>query len=270
LRLTVLGCGTAQVRPETPASGVLVQGGESNLLVDCGPGVAAQLARVLDVPALSAVVVTHLHYDHYLDIVGLRYLLPWPGLETGRPRVYLPPDGLQRLAALEVAISERPGFFADAMDIAEFDPDGELRVGDLRLTFVRADHYVPAWSTIIDAADGSRIVYAGDTGPTERLVETARAADLLVLEATLATPAEDDHVRGHLTADEAVDIVQRSDAARGVLVHYPWARSSAIDLVCAPTAGRVVRGTPGFGLEVPASDGRGADIGAPSLTETPA
>ena len=259
MRLTILGCGTAKPRPETPASGLLVESNSNQLLLDCGPGVTNRLAQRMDPRALSAIVVSHLHADHYLDIAALRYLFPWAGHTGRRMPVYLPPGGLKRIAALCIAISERPGFFDDAFDIQEYDPTLPIAVGDLEVSFVGARHYVPAWSIVVDGPDGARLVYSGDTGPSERLLETARTADLLVLEATFASPAEDETERGHLTAEEAIDIATAVGVPRALLVHYPSERRAEIDRLCAAAGGRVVTAEPLMTLPVGATRGASGD-----------
>ncbi len=264
MRLTVLGCGTAKPRPETPASGLLVESDSDQLLLDCGPGVANRLAQRMDPRALSAIVVSHLHADHYLDLAGLRYLFPWAGHTGRRVPVYLPPGGLKRIAALCIAISERPGFFDDAFDLREYEPTRSIGVGDLQVSFVGARHYVPAWSIVVDGPAGTRLVYGGDTGPSERLLETARTADLLVLEATFASPAEDEIERGHLTAEEAIDIAAEAEVPQALLVHYPADRRAEIDRLCAATGRRVVTAEPLMTLHVAKGDARGDSRPRPS------
>jgi len=266
VRLTVIGCGTARTHPDTPASGLLFTTGETRILVDCGPGVIARLGTFTDPATLSAFVVSHLHFDHYLDLVALRYLLAWAGLTTGRPVVYLPPDGRRRLATLESALSEREGFFDDAMDILEFDPDSVVRIGEpaVELRFAAAQHYVPAWSVVVTDPGGGRVVYGGDSGPTSRLAEIGRGADVLVLEATLATAADDDPVRGHLTAEEAIAVIEESRARRGLIVHYPPERRAEIERLAARTRGQVVVAIPDLVLDV--STGSSARDLAPGLS----
>ena len=167
LRLTVLGCSTAAPHPDWPASGHLVEWGETRLLLDAGPGVVRRLQRSSRPADLSAVIVGHMHADHYLDLVALRYLFPW-GEAAARPLpVFLPPGGRGRLDALATAISERAGFFDAAFAISEFDPETALAVGPLVVRFVRGRHYVPAWGVVIEAPDGARIAYTGDTGPSD-------------------------------------------------------------------------------------------------------
>jgi ribonuclease BN (tRNA processing enzyme) len=63
------------------------------------------------------------------------------------------------------------------------------------------------------------LAYSGDTGPTERLVDLARDADLFLCEATLSAPEPAE--RGHLTEEEAVAAFRASGARRLVVIHRP-------------------------------------------------
>ena len=235
LRLTVLGCSNAVPHPDAPASGYLVEWAETAVLLDVGQGVARRLERLMDPRTLAAAFVGHMHADHYLDLAGMRYLYPWAGRPPRRLPVHLPPGGRARLDALTVAISERPTFFDDAFEIAEYTSDDVLRVGPLTLRFQRSRHYVPAWGVSIEAPDGTRIVYTGDTGPNEEMVDFACDADLLLVEAALRSTADDDPERGHLTADEAVDLASRARARTALIVHYDPTRRADLEALCDAT-----------------------------------
>jgi ribonuclease BN (tRNA processing enzyme) len=233
LRLTVLGCSTAAPHPATPTAGYLVEWGATAVLLDCGQGVIRNLQKVLDPHDLSAIVIGHMHADHYLDIVGLRYLYPWGEPAPVPLPIHLPPGGRARLDALSIAVSERDGFFDAAFSAVEYDPDVELEVGPLRLRFVRGRHYVPAWGVVIDAPDGSRLAYTGDTGPSSSVEDGVRGADLLLVESALGLAAHDDPERGHLTPEEAIELAQRAEARSAILVHYGPARKAEMDAMCA-------------------------------------
>ncbi len=79
---------------------------------------------------------------------------------------------------------------------------------------------MPAWGVVIDAPDGSRLAYTGDTGPSDAVVEAVRGADLLLVEAALRSSRDDDEERGHLTPEEAIELATRSGARSALLVHY--------------------------------------------------
>jgi ribonuclease BN (tRNA processing enzyme) len=256
LRLTVLGCSTAAPHPATPTAGFLVEWGSTAVLLDCGQGVIRNLQKVLDPHDLSAIVIGHMHADHYLDIVGLRYLYPWGERAPDPLAIHLPPGGRARLDALSKAVSERDGFFDAAFDAIEYDPESTIQVGDLRLRFVRGRHYVPAWGVVIDAPDGTRLAYTGDTGPSASVEEGVRGADLLLVESALGLAAHDDPERGHLTPEEAIDLARRAEARSAILVHYGPARKPEMDAMCAAAGPWVRTAVDGLTITVrPSEDG---------------
>lgn len=264
LRLTVLGCSTAAPHPATPTAGYLVEWGSTAVLLDCGQGVIRNLQKVLDPHDLSGIVIGHMHADHYLDIVGLRYLYPWGEPSPVPLPIHLPPGGRARLDALSKAVSERDGFFDAAFDAKEYDPDTVLEIGELRLRFVRGRHYVPAWGVVIEAPDGSRLAYTGDTGPSASVEEAIRDADLLLVESALGLAAHDDPERGHLTPEEAIEMARRSGAKSAILVHYGPARRPEMDAMCA-AAGPWVR-TAVDGLTVTVRPSRSREVAETTST----
>lgn len=267
MRLTVVGSGPARPQPDTPASGLLVETAGAAILLDCGPGVISRLARTHDPGRLSAVVIGHLHADHYLDLAPLRYLFPWEGAEGKTMRVLLPPGGRTRMFALARAISERETFFDEAFAIEEYDPGAIIRVADAQLGFVQGRHYVPAWGVSIRDGAGATLVYAGDTGPNDRVVEAAHGADMLVCEATLRSPAEDEPERGHLTAEEALDHAARAGVGGVLLTHYASDRREALEALAAASRVPAAVARPGVAAEVHA--GAPVDVRSPELDPRP-
>jgi ribonuclease BN (tRNA processing enzyme) len=250
LRLTVLGCSTALPHPDAPSAGFLVEWDETAILLDAGHGVADRLGRVADPRRLAGVVIGHMHADHFLDLAGVRYLFPWAGGASSRLPVHLPPGGRTRLDDLASAISERSGFFDAAYAIDEYDPGAALTIGELTIRFAPGRHYVPAWGISIEAPDGARLVYTGDTGPSETMTEFARGADLLLVESTLRDAADDDDVRGHLTAAEAIDLARNADVGTARLVHYAPDRRAELEALCTAAGSWIRPAVPGLSLTV--------------------
>jgi len=264
--MTVLGCSTAAPHRATASAGYLVQWGETSVLLDVGQGVIRNLQGVMDPRDLDAIVIGHMHADHFLDLVGLRYLYPWAEVAEERMRVLLPPGGRARLGALAEAISERVGFFDASFDAAEYDPTTELTIGDLRLRFFEARHYVPAWGVVVEAPDGARLAYTGDTGPSAEVEDAVRGADLLLVESAIASARHDDRERGHLTALEAVALADAAEARSALLVHYDPERLTELDGICT-AAGTFVRPAVN-GLTVTVTPATGAGAGGPGLART--
>lgn len=265
LRLTVLGNSTAVPHPESAAAGYLVEWGDTAVLLDAGQGVIRSLQDRLDPHRLTAVVIGHMHADHSLDLVGLRYLYPW-GEPAAHPLpVHLPPGGRARMDALATGISERVGFFDDAYAIDEYDPAEPLAIGPLVIRFNRGRHYVPAWGLTVEAPDGARLAYTGDTGPSQPVVDFSTDADLLLIEAALRSAAHDDAERGHLTPEEAIDMATRARARSALLVHYSPARRLELEDLCAAAGPWIRPAVPGLTAVV--RPGRSAAIEAPGVQE---
>jgi ribonuclease BN (tRNA processing enzyme) len=120
----------------------------------------------------------------------------------------------------------------------------------LTVTPYAVGHYVPAWSMDIRGPNGERVVYAGDMGPSEMVIDLARGADVLILEATLENGATDDARRGHLDTPEAIDHVARSGVVQGLLVHYWSERREIIRDLCAASGVPVIPAVTGMVVDI--------------------
>jgi ribonuclease BN (tRNA processing enzyme) len=220
LALTVLGGSPAWPNAGQAASGYVLEGERGRALVDCGSGIAAEL-RARDPGPLDAIVITHFHADHCFDLVPLHYAYRYGSWhERPAPILYLPPGGRQTLDTMASIWGGSLETFAAAFELVEFDPRSGLAVGDMDFRFVQSLHYTTCYSVDVSSPAG-RIVYSGDSGPTERLVDFARAADVFLCEAALRDGAVDGEDRGHLDAHEAGAIAARAGVRRLVLTHVP-------------------------------------------------
>ncbi len=165
--------------------------------------------------------------------------------------VHLPPGGRSRLDDLAAAISERPSFFDDCLSPStSTTPDAALTFGPLTVRFAAARHYVPAWAMSVEAPDGARLVYTGDTGPSDAMTEFARGADLLLVEASLVDAGDDDDERGHLTAAEAIDLARNAAVRAARLVHYAPDRRTELEALCAAAGPWIRPAVQGLSLTV--------------------
>jgi ribonuclease BN (tRNA processing enzyme) len=250
MRLTILGTGSARPVGDSAQSGILVEADGTIALFDVGAGIASQVQGRLGAEKLNALFVGHFHADHWIDIGPLRYRFPWAEPAPKQLPVYLPPGGHEKLEHLAAAIAERPGFFEPAFAITEYASGDAIKIGSLTVTPHAVGHYVPAFSMDIVGPKGERVVYAGDMGPSEMVVDLARGAEVLILEATLENGATDDARRGHLDTPEAIDHVARSGVVQGILVHYWSERRDIIRELCAASGVPVVPGVPGMIVDV--------------------
>ena len=232
MQITVLGKSPSWPDAGGACSGYLVEDGATCLLVDCGSGVFAELRRIRAYVDVDAIVISHMHADHFLDLVPYACALSyaprqqpfavqrWPGTEIpARPRLWLPPGATEIVRAVAAA-GGQPALFEGAFEMGEYDIAETLELGTFRARFQPVPHYVPTNAIELTSTEGGgRFVFGADHGPTDVLRDFARKADLLVLEASLPFPIPDDDSRGHLTAAEAGEHAAACDAARLVLTH---------------------------------------------------
>jgi len=225
----VLGKSPAWQDVDGACSGYLVEDGATRLLVDCGSGVFSKLRGVCDYTAVDGVVITHMHPDHFFDLVPYACALTYgPRGHGGRranasppaapPPQLLVPGGATTFLNTLTVIGGQPRLLDGAFAITEYDASRPATIGSLEVRFQPVPHYVPANAVDVRSPTGARFTFGADHGPTHALDDFAAGTDLLFLEATLPEP-ETDGPRGHLTAAEAGEHAARCRAQRLVLTH---------------------------------------------------
>ena len=220
MRLTVLGSGAACPPAGGVCSGYLLEDRGCRVLLDCGHGVAPALLQCRPDADLDHIIISHMHADHFIDVIPLRFRLTrdMSGLDAPRVRLHLPPGGIATFAEVLAAVCFPPDFLSSVFIIDEYAPGAEIPLGNgLTARFAEGIHYIPGYAVRID---GSRsLVYTGDTAPSDNIGALAQGADLMLSEATLDEP-EEGPVRGHLTARQAADLAAAADVQRLILTHF--------------------------------------------------
>jgi ribonuclease BN (tRNA processing enzyme) len=137
-----------------------------------------------------------------------------------RPRLLVHPGGRQRLQTFGEELGF-PDMFEWVFDVDEYPAEETIEVAGFALTAMRLPHYTLETYGFRVEADGVSLAYSGDSGPSARLAELARDADLFVCEATLLTGNADGTPRGHLSIEEAVAAYEASGARRLLITHRP-------------------------------------------------
>ena len=258
----VLGTASGPSSEATRAqpANALVVGGQV-WLVDAGDGAVAQLAKAnLRLGAVRGVFLSHLHFDHtggMFAVLGLRMQLE----QRGRLEVYGPAgtqalvDGLHAAAAPAM----RAGYgipgqgWSAEIEVFELGDGDVVSLEGFTVTARENSHFsLPEGDTSAPEGvslsyrfdlDDRSIVYTGDTGPSDALVELAQRADLLVSEmidvdavlaamrppgargrAAGAAPAQtgfDWHMRAHhMTPAQVGALAERAAVVRLVITHY--------------------------------------------------
>ncbi len=223
--VTVLGGSAASVGTGQGCSGLLVSGSATRLVLDLGPGTLLELRKHTDFRDLDGIVLSHVHVDHVLDIFALRFALAYNPVRPERKiPLWLPPGGLQFFAnAADLFSTEDDAstYFSEHFDMAEYDPEGQVMVGEFTVTFRPTMHYIPCWAMRVHPEDDSGdFGYTADTGPAAQLETFLDGSRVIVAEAAMLEPGIEDRAKsGHLTASESAQIAGDAGAETFVLVH---------------------------------------------------
>ncbi|MDQ6835731.1 MAG: MBL fold metallo-hydrolase [Actinomycetota bacterium] len=250
MRITVLGKSPSWQDAAGACSGYLVEQEGFRLLVDCGNGVFSKLRRFCDYVDVDAVLITHLHADHFLDLIPFSYALSyaprqqpvavagWPGTDTpARPQLHVPPGAAEVFRRI-VSCWGQPDLVDKAFGLREYDAPRDLSLGPMQVRFCEVPHFTTTYAVEL-SSNGSRFTFSADCSPNEDLVEFAQDTQLLLIEATLPRPERTGR-RGHLTPSEAGEHGRRASARRLILTHYSdemdpdWAREAAVQTYGGP------------------------------------
>ncbi|HKZ28968.1 MAG TPA: MBL fold metallo-hydrolase [Acidimicrobiia bacterium] len=216
MRLTILGSNGTYPTPGRPTSGYLLQHEETSIWMDTGSGTFAALQRVIDFTTLDALVISHVHADHCLDVLGFYHAVKYGGLaRTGIP-TYVPAGLAERLK----------GFLGDpdhplgaTLDFRVQDDQEHATISGIEVDFAVTDHPVPTLGVRATDGTGRVLAYSADTGPQGEWSRIADGADLFLCEATYQGSADEKPWSHHLTAGEAGQIARRVGAKALMLTH---------------------------------------------------
>lgn len=243
MRVHVAGSSGTFPEPGNPASGYVVEHGNTRVWCDAGPGTFMSLP--VDSALVDAVVVSHAHPDHCSDLTAAYHAWTY-GLEPRDPVPLMAPQSVwDRFTA----------FIAKEPDCFEFTPvsgGGAASFGDIAVSFVDTEHPVPTVGSRWETANGRTLFFTGDTGPGGDWRELARDVDVLLSEASYQGASEDKAYPHHLTAAEAGAIAREVGARRLVLTHIPPYLDKSVSVAEAEAKfGRPVQlAVPGASFEV--------------------
>jgi ribonuclease BN (tRNA processing enzyme) len=255
VRLTIVGCSGSFPGPDSAASCYLVEADDDagrtwRVLLDLGNGALGPLQRLVDLGALDALLISHLHPDHFMDTCGLyvarRYHPDGPA--DGALPVFGPSDVGERL--VEAYGADAAEGLGETYTLQEWADGRAVTVGPLTVTPRLVLHPVEAYGLRVEHR-GRVLAYSGDTDACPALDELAKDADLLLSEASFQE--DRDEIRGiHLTGRRAGEAAAAAAARRLVLTHIPvWTDG---DVVLAEArgayAGPVELARPGAAYEV--------------------
>jgi len=190
--------------------------------MDAGPGTFGNLQRFTDPLALSAIVLTHEHHDHFSDIEGFITAARWVYEFHRRPVPVYAAPGVRSHLTQEVE---------GILDWHEVGDGDGADVGDLRLRFTRTDHPPVTLATRLDGPT-SALGYSADSGPQWSFSSLGPGLDLALCEATYVDERKGPPI--HMTAREAGSNAKEAGARRLVVTHR-WPTVSAAEVLVEAT-----------------------------------
>jgi ribonuclease BN (tRNA processing enzyme) len=213
-QLDIVGAGPAFTdRAGATGAAYLVRCDDTAVLLDLGQGAFPRLANLLDPAALDAILISHLHPDHFIDLVPLRHYLRWGPGHPRRARVIGPKELADRLDALHA----EPGFSAGALDV-ETVVTGTSSIGSLDVAAATVTHSAESYGFRVSNAAGPGLVYSGDCGRSDDLVPLIRPGDTLLCEVSFG-PGPVPPTAAHLDGPAVGDLAVRTGVGQVLLTH---------------------------------------------------
>jgi ribonuclease BN (tRNA processing enzyme) len=251
MELLVLGAGPAYSDiPGSCGASYLVRARGEAMLLDLGQGSFPALAGALEPSTLRAVVISHLHPDHFIDLIPLRHYLCRAEFQPSRRIRVIAPAGLE--GQLDGAYAT-PGFAAAAFDL-EAGADGPIPAGAFELRSVRVTHAGEsrAWRVAPAGADGPGLVYSGDASRVEEIAPLVRPGDTILAEASYGPGPVPPGMR-HLDGPMVGDLATRTQAGAVIATHVRMGTDveATVAAIRAAYAGPVDMARPGARFAIP-------------------
>lgn len=213
ISLDVLGAGPAYTdKLGAAGASYLIRADSTAIVLDLGQGSFPRLAATLEPSTVDAVFVSHLHPDHFIDLVAMRHYLRWQFDPERHVRVIAPAGLAGRIDALH----DEPGFTAATLDVEVIPPD--VAVGPFRIQAIRVTHTADSHAFRVSLADGPGLVYTGDCGRASDVGPLIEPRDWLLSEVSFGPgPVAADAL--HLDGPAVGELAAGSGVGRVLLTH---------------------------------------------------
>lgn len=226
--LSIIGNSAGVPAPGGACSAYLVETPATKLVLDCGPGALPQLRTKLRMCEIDGVVISHMHTDHFLDLLALNVAVFTEHEEDGgggplrRVPVFLPPGALETVAAcfhgLTVNVAgSNASRWQQGLDCREYAPGERLTLGDAVVEIVGPTQHSTLCFGMRVEAGGATLGYTGDTARCDAAIDIGRDADLFLAECTLMEPGPASYT--HIAAGELGEVAQASGCGRLLATH---------------------------------------------------
>lgn len=220
MKIILLGTGTTLPDRYRNAAGLVIQidepFNERFLMFDCGNGILRQLERAdIDFTQIRDIFISHFHVDHVNDLpVLLQANLMRKNSEI--IRIYGPSTIMKKLEVWVTEIYPYLEPILNQLEIQEITSGWVIKNSEWQVQCVPVSHKViEAYGFKIIAE--KTVVYSGDTGYCEELIQLAKDADVLIHECSYPTALGSE---GHTTPLELGQIAQQANVQKLVLTHF--------------------------------------------------
>jgi ribonuclease BN (tRNA processing enzyme) len=215
MKIILLGTGTTLPQKNRNAAGLLIQIHENLLLFDCGNGILRQIEWAgRDFTKIKQIFISHLHADHISDLPILLKAILMQG-ELTNIQIYGPSTIKRRIEVWFTEIYPYLNKILKKIEVQEFD-NQLIQKNEWKIQVFPVKHGIEAYGFRI-IADNKLVVYSGDTGFCEELIEAAKNADLLIHECSFPTQFGKE---GHTTPLEIGQIAKQAEVKKLVLTHF--------------------------------------------------
>lgn len=209
MKLTIIGTQASYATTGRANASYLISEGETNILIDLGNGSLSRLLEVVDPAELDALIISHMHHDHFGDIYPLRLYLYFE--KRKKIKLFLPPKGEEIIGC---SLSDNGKEILKSAFEYEEITENSFKVSNLKMTFKRLCHGLPTFGVSVSNGQ-KKLAYTADTKYCPELIDLSKNADILLSEATFPVKMAADH----MTAAEAGKAAAEADCKRLILTH---------------------------------------------------
>jgi ribonuclease BN (tRNA processing enzyme) len=215
LGVTVLGSSGTWPSADSGCAGYLFDHDDTRIWIDCGPGSFSALQRHCKMADIDALVVTHEHPDHAMELPIIRNAMLY-GLGVERVPLYAPRGVLHLLETLLGTRGLTPSF-----EPKMIGDRSVARVGGVTLRFSRTDHPVETLAVRVEreARPSPAIGYSSDTGPGWSVGALGDGLGIGIVEATFLAANVGESAAVHRTAAQTGADARRAGVERLVITH---------------------------------------------------
>lgn len=216
MKITVLGTSAAYPEAGRACSGILIEEDNNILCIDIGGGTLSNLQKHFSISDITALFISHMHPDHFLDIYPLRYFLEYDAKLNRKFKVFGPAGFADVIISLQPESSEA---FRKLLEFREIEEGSNCLLNGFQISAIRTKHPIETYALkVCSKKTGKTVVYTADTGLFDELISFSNGCGLLICECTYSEegPKTDSHMR----SDEIGKLAEKANVKKVLLTHF--------------------------------------------------